>query len=297
MYILIISSLIGMAIGLIINTIFAYSNKLVLEKKLKGRLSDSDPFKLKGLTGMLFFIAIKLGNLFEKTQFKTLHNLSLSIENNLKILGKPYSTIKPYTFIGIQFLSIIGVTLFLYYIFDTLNILILLISGGLGIILPYSAIQEKVKAKHKAIFRQLPDVLDLLTLMVESGLDFNNALNKILDSEQGELIKEFSIVQQEIKLGKSRTEAFNDMAKRINYTPLNSVINSLTNAFSTGGSIAPILRTLSDQFRVERAQLAEKLAAQAPLKLMFPLVLFIFPTIFIIIFGPIVLFFISSGGF
>ncbi|MDO8734236.1 MAG: type II secretion system F family protein, partial [Elusimicrobiota bacterium] len=88
--------------------------------------------------------------------------------------------------------------------------------------------------------------------------------------------------------------ALNDMADRLSYLPLNTVINSLNLAFKTGGSIAPTLRVLSEQFRVERAQMAEKMAGEAPLKLMAPLILLIFPTIFIIIFGPIVLSFLGG---
>jgi tight adherence protein C len=105
------------------------------------------------------------------------------------------------------------------------------------------------------------------------------------------------LIAVEIELGKSRIEAFQAMSERLQYPSLNIVINSMITAIKTGGSIAPTLRALSDQFRTERFQLAEKLAAQAPTKLMFPLVIFIFPTIFIILFGPILLTFMQGGFF
>jgi tight adherence protein C len=137
--------------------------------------------------------------------------------------------------------------------------------------------------------------LDMLTLMIEAGLDFNSALAKVIESEKGPLIDEFAITQQEVRLGKSRSDAFLSMIERIKYVPLNTVINSISLAIKTGGSLAPTLRALSEQFRTERSQLAEKMAAEAPIKLMGPLAMLIFPTIFIILFGPILLSFMNNG--
>ncbi|MCB4790414.1 MAG: type II secretion system F family protein [Elusimicrobia bacterium] len=297
MYTLIISLLLGASFSILSFALIDYLSKFAFNKKMKERLHNLSDFNFKGLSGFMFYLADRIGENLKKFRIPLLQQMSKVIEESLEILGKPYSTIKPQTFIGIQILSGFGVFLFLLLVFEVYDILLLLIFLIMGFYLPLITVKEKVKAKHKAIFRQLPDTLDLLTLMVEAGLDFNNALNKIIESEKGELISELHLVQQEIKLGKSRDEAFKDMAKRLQYKPLSSVVSSLTNAFTLGGSLAPILKILADQFRVERTQLAEKMAGEAPLKLMFPLVLFIFPTIFIIIFGPIVLSFISSGGF
>jgi tight adherence protein C len=178
---------------------------------------------------------------------------------------------------------------------EVYNPLFLAILGAGGFLVPLSLLKERVKARHKAIFRQVPDVLDMITLMIEAGLDFNTALEKVLATEKGPLVDEFAAAQQEVKLGKSRSEAFSAMIERIKYPTLNTVINSISLALRTGGSLAPTLRSLASQFRVERSQLAEKMAAEAPVKLMGPLVLLIFPTIFIILFGPILLSFMSNG--
>lgn len=292
MQIILISILIGAIVMIVVNEIVAFVKNMQLEKRLKGQLIDAAEVQQKGLVGNIISISSKIGSFLEKSpMFK---QMSGNAKTNFLILGEPYNKIKPYTFTGIQFLSGISIIAIAVLILAFYDIITLLILGVFGFFLPQIIIKNKVKAKHKAIFRQLPDVLDLLTLMVEAGLDFGAALNKIIESEGGTLINEFFLMQQEIKLGKSRIAALNDMAERLNYLPLSTVINSLNLAFKTGGSIAPTLRVLSEQFRIERSQMAEKLAGEAPLKLMAPLILLIFPTIFIILFGPIVLSFLHG---
>lgn len=298
MYIFLISVLFGAAVFLVTQVLLVFVKNFEIQSKFSKKVEQTkNSLNLKGITGLFYFLSQKIGEFFKAKNIESLDKLTKETAIALIILGKPYSTISPYTFVGIQFFSALGMTVFLSFILATTNPALLIVFLAFGFLAPYLMIKEKVKAKHKAIFRQIPDVLDLLTLMIEAGLDFNAALNRIVAAEKGELIEEFSTVLQEIRLGKPRTEAYSDMAKRINYMPLNSVISSITNALNTGGSMGHILRTLSEQFRVERSQLAEKMAGEAPLKLMFPLVLFIFPTIFIVIFGPIILSFMTSGGF
>lgn len=294
MQIILISILICAIVIIITNEIIIFVKNMQLEKRLKGKLMDAAEVQQEGIGGNILSMASKIGEFLEKYNITVFTQMVENIKINLLILGEPYNKIKPYTFIGIQFLAGIGIIIFSILILAFYDVVTLLVLGVFGFFIPQMIVSSKVKAKHKAIFRQLPDVLDLLTLMVEAGLDFGAALNKIIESEEGPLIDEFFLSQQEIKLGKSRVAALNDMADRLNYLPLNTVINSLNLAFKTGGSIAPTLRVLSEQFRVERAQMAEKLAGEAPLKLMAPLILLIFPTIFIILFGPIVLSFLSG---
>jgi len=294
MQIIIISVLICAVVILAANAGLVFLRDMQLEKRLKGKLMDASEVQQEGIGGNILSVASNIGAFLEKYDIPVLKQMTEKTKINLSILGDPFSKIKPYSFIGIQLLSAIGVVIFSILILAFYDAITLLVLGVFGFFIPQMLVKSKVKAKHKAIFRQLPDVLDLLTLMVEAGLDFGAALNKIIESEQGPLIDEFFLSQQEIKLGKSRVAALNDMAERLSYLPLNTVINSLNLAFKTGGSIAPTLRILSEQFRVERSQMAEKMAGEAPLKLMAPLILLIFPTIFIIIFGPIVLSFLHG---
>ncbi|MFA5779237.1 MAG: type II secretion system F family protein [Elusimicrobiota bacterium] len=294
MQIILISVLVCAVVMLAANAGLVFLRDMQLEKRLKGKLMDAAEVQQEGIGGNILSVASNIGKFLEKSDVTVLKQMAENIKINLSILGDPFNKIQPHTFIGIQLLSAVGVVIFSILILAFYDAITLLVLGVFGFFLPQMIVKSKVKAKHKAIFRQLPDVLDLLTLMVEAGLDFGAALNKIIESEQGPLIDEFFLSQQEIKLGKSRVSALNDMAERLNYLPLNTVINSLNLAFKTGGSIAPTLRVLSEQFRVERAQMAEKMAGEAPLKLMAPLILLIFPTIFIIIFGPIVLSFLGG---
>lgn len=294
MQIFLIALLVGVVFTLVTLAAFNSLKDWELQKSLKGKVLDSAGMKRKGLTGNLFFLASKIGERLKRCRSSYLENTANRVHDSLGILGEPYSRIEPYTFIGIQVLCALGVIVVALIVLEMYNPLGLVLAGASGLFLPYAYIRQKVKDKHKAIFRQIPDVLDLLCLMMDAGLDFNTALNKILGSESGALVSELFLAQQEVKLGKPRPEAYADMAERLKYPPLNTVVNSINLALKTGGSITPALKALSEQFRTERAQLAEKLAAEAPLKLMAPLVLLIFPTIFIILFGPILLSFMGK---
>ena len=296
---LLISVLIGVACGIVIYQLMNFLKQMELEKKFKEKMDELNTgvgdLKAKGITGNLLFVAEKIGEYVKSRKIKKFDELATEIKTNLDILGDPSNKMDAFTFIGIQFLSSLGVIILCALLLDIYNIVLLAALGFGGFIIPLFLNRDKVKARHKTIFRQLPDVLDMLTLMIEAGLDFNSALGKIIESEKGPLINEFAITQQEVRLGKSRADAFLGMMERIKYTPLNTVINSISLAIRTGGSLAPTLRALSVQFRTERSQLAEKMAAEAPIKLMGPLVLLIFPTIFIILFGPILLSFMNNG--
>ncbi len=294
MIILTISLLAGGIAASVLYATFTVLGSLELERRFRERYNNARGVQKKGITGNLLFIASKLGAFVKNHPHKRMDALAAEIRFNLSILGEQYRGFDPHTFIGIQILAGLTAILLAIVLLDIYNVVLLAVAGVLGFAVPLFLIKDKVKARHKAIFRQLPDILDMLTLMVEAGLDFNAALNKVLQLEKGPLVDELSMAQQEVKLGKSREEALGTMSERVHYIPLNTVINSIILALKTGGSLAPALRSLSDQFRTERAQLAEKMAGEAPIKLMAPLVLLIFPTIFIILFGPVLLTFMNG---
>lgn len=142
--------------------------------------------------------------------------------------------------------------------------------------------------RHHSIERSLPFVLDLLTLSVESGLDFMTGIRRIIERREIDALSEELIYMfQQIQIGKTRKEGLRDMAKRINHLDMQAVVNALVQADELGTSIGSALRIQSDQMRLRRYQRAEKLANEAPVKMLFPLVLFIFPAVFIILLGPI----------
>lgn len=144
--------------------------------------------------------------------------------------------------------------------------------------------------RRRKIQKSLPFVLDLLTLSVEAGLDFISAMQRIVErSKLDALSEELVRVLREIQLGKTRRNALRDMSERVDQQDLRSVINALVQADELGVGIGSILRIQADQMRQRRFERAEKLANEAPVKMLFPLVAFIFPAVFIVLLGPIVL--------
>jgi len=165
-------------------------------------------------------------------------------------------------------------------------------TGGLlwFYVFPGLWLRRAVLQRHRSIQRAMPFVLDLLTLSVEAGLDFMNAMQRIVEKRKVDAVgEEFIRVLREIQLGKTRRNALKDMAERVDQSELRSVVNALVQADELGVGIATILRIQSDQMRQRRFERAEKLANEAPVKMLFPLVAFIFPSVFLVLLGPIIL--------
>jgi tight adherence protein C len=161
--------------------------------------------------------------------------------------------------------------------------------GGLGIIGligPKVWLDNRVRARQKAILKSLPDAFDLITTCVEAGLGLEAALAKVSEKIEGPFGEELMISLHDVSLGKLRREALKDLGERIGLSDLTTFINAVIQAESMGTSIAAVLRVQADQMRMKRRQRAEQQAHAAPIKMMFPLVLFIFPTMFIVILGP-----------
>jgi len=165
---------------------------------------------------------------------------------------------------------------------------------GLGWLLPDFYLSRKDAARRQEIERTLPDVLDLLTVSVEAGLGFDGALMKVVEKTKGVLSGEFSVMLQEIKMGRPRIEALRDMSRRADVDDLSTFTGSVILADQLGISIGNILRLQSEQIRIKRRQRAEEMAMKAPVKILIPMVLFIFPAIFIVLLGPAVMQIINS---
>lgn len=154
-----------------------------------------------------------------------------------------------------------------------------------------------IKRRQDDILRAMPFVVDLLALSTEAGLDFMGAMAKVVGkAKRSPLIDEMDVVLKDIKVGSSRAEALRAMAWRINMTEINSFIAVLVSADEMGASIGKILRQQSEQIRHERFMRAEKAGAQASQKVLFPMIMFIMPAIFLMVFGPFFLQFLSGGG-
>lgn len=171
------------------------------------------------------------------------------------------------------------------------------IGGILGFYLPLFWLNLKIRERKHEIEKALPDALDLLTISVEAGLGFDAAMVKVTEKWDNELAMAFARANAEIRLGKLRREALRDMANRADVQNLTNFIAAVIQADQLGVSLAKVLRIQSEQMRVRRRQRAEELAAQAPVKMMFPLVFLIFPSILIVLLGPAILIFMRGNAF
>ena len=159
----------------------------------------------------------------------------------------------------------------------------------LGLYYPNIWLNDQVNKRHFLITRALPYNIDLLTLSVEAGLDFTGAVGKVVEKgKTGPLRDEFAIMLQQMRMGKTREESLRGMSERVMLPNLSNFIAALIQADKMGTSLGKILRIQSTQMRIERTQRAEKLANEAPVKMLFPLIACIFPTVFLVLFGPIV---------
>ncbi len=160
---------------------------------------------------------------------------------------------------------------------------------GLGYFFPQLWLGSKISRRQDEILKALPDCLDLLTICVEAGLGFDAAMGKINEKWDNELAIGFGRVLQEVRLGKLRREALRDMSSRMDVSDVTSFVAAVLQAEQLGVSMGKILRIQSEQMRVRRRQRAEQKAHQAPIKMLFPMALFIFPTIWLVLMGPAVL--------
>ncbi len=270
---------------------FSQSSELVdLEK-----LEMSQPFTER----VILPIARKLGEIALRF---TPQNWLNSIARKLELAGSP-SRMDPSTFLSSQFMMAVGfglvVILLDVFVMKTTPIgqkfLLTLVAVALGFYLPQLNLSTKITARQKSIRKSLPDALDLLTICVEAGLGFDQAMVKVAQKWESPLSAAFGRVIQEIQLGKLRREALRDMAQNIDISEMTSFVAVVIQSEMLGVSMAKVLRIQADQMRVKRRQLAEEEAHKAPIKMLIPMVLLIFPSLMLILFTPAVLQVMSAG--
>lgn len=191
-------------------------------------------------------------------------------------------------FLALQFANIFtGFIIFLLFCYLGQTVMGM-IFGLLLAISPGMWLNGTIKKRHNEIMRALPNLLDLLTLSVEAGKDFISSLRDILTKRQHDALnEEFSRTFNEIQLGRKRSEALKELSLRVNHPDLSSVLNAIIQAEELGVSIGELLRIQGDMLRNKRFTLAEKLANEAPVKIILPIVIFIFPAVLLILIGPI----------
>lgn len=181
---------------------------------------------------------------------------------------------------------------FLLHVPFTIKMIICLVSFLGALMLPKYYLKLKIEKRSKRALKELPDTLDLITTSLEAGLGFDAALSKVVSKRKGVVSDEFKLALEEMRLGNTRKEALIGIRERLPVEELKTVISSIIQAEKLGIGLVSVLRVQTEDIREQRKQRAEEAAMKAPIKMLFPLVLFIFPTLFIILLGPVILEFI-----
>lgn len=294
--------IIGILVGAIILTVIGLRNpESDTDRALQARLEEfsksgempdlrelelSQPFTER----VLFPLARKLGEV--ATRF-TPQNAMNSIARKLELAGvtyriEPSMILAGQLFIGLLFAGIV----LLFTSLGNANwpasrvFILSLVFGILGFYFPQLWLSSKITRRQKEVRKAMPDALDLLTICVEAGLGFEAAMAKVADKWVSELSLGFARAIQEIQLGKVRREALRDMAERIDIPEMTSFVAAVIQSEQLGVSLAKVLRIQSDQMRVKRRQRAEEEAHKAPLKMLIPMSLLIFPSLVIVLMTP-----------
>ena len=223
-------------------------------------------------------------------------------EKRLALAGNP-GNLRVADWLGVKAVgavigAIIFILLFVVIGFMKLPIPLNFGMGLVGLLLGYTVpefwLGGRVRKRQHAILLQIPDALDLLTISVRAGLGFDAALGKVVEKLQGPLTEEFRRALAEVRVGKARREALRDIVPRTEVAPLTNFIGAIIQAEQLGVSISKVLQVQSEQLRIERRQRAEEQAAKAPIKMLFPLVGCIFPSLFIVILGPAIILIVQN---
>ena len=214
-----------------------------------------------------------------------------NLEKKIIMAGRPYG-LSAKNWFGIQTVATVSmpllILLLMLYAKADLGKTLLMVAavGAMGVMIPNLILNGKIRERQKSVLKTMPDVMDLLTVSVEAGLGFDSALSKVTEKMPGTLSEEFQVLLQEIKVGKSRKEAMYQMAERVGVPDFRSFISAIIQADQLGVSLGRVLRIQSEQIRVNRKQMIQEKAMKAPIKMLIPMIIFIFPVIFIVLLGP-----------
>jgi tight adherence protein C len=221
------------------------------------------------------------------------------VKRNIEMAGNP-GGMTPTMFVGVRItLALLGLVVGFYLtaLADLplpSRFMYTGIGFAVGFVLPGVWLGRKMKQRKTNILKAMPDALDLLSISVEAGLGFDLALQRVSDKWDNELSREFQRVVGDARLGMQRRDAMRMMADRCGVEDLSNFVQAIVQAEQLGVSIGRILKVQSEQMRVRRRQRAQELAQQAPVKMLFPMVFLIFPSILVVILGPAVPRLISS---
>lgn len=232
----------------------------------------------------------------------TPQNALQSTTHRLELAGNPRG-LDPTLFWASRFIVAIALGAVVMFVFSIggsgwpwiRKILIIAAVVAFGFYLPELLLTSRIQRRQKEIRKAMPDALDLLTICVEAGLGFDGAMDRVYKKWDTELSDEFGRVLREIQLGKLRRDALRDMADRMGVEEMTSFVAAVIQSEQLGVSMAKVLRIQSDQMRIRRRQQAEEEAHKAPIKMLIPMALLIFPSICIVLMTPAILMLMRSA--
>lgn len=281
-----IALLIGGAIFLIALSIWGIKSST---PSIYGRISIEETARVKKLKQENL-----LGRIFALSNWMI---QKLKIEESLsRSLYAAHAKFSPQEFFTIKLGFLVGLPIFAFFAIGN-KPHIVLIALAAGYLLPNIWLKRKTNNYKQTISRLLPESVDLLGLCIEAGLDFTSAVDWIVrKTKHTPVVEELSFVLEEIKWGKSRGQALKDMAKRLDLPEINSFTQILVQAERMGTPVVEVFSILSEDTRMQRYRRGERLALQAPIKMLIPLIFCVLPVIAIVIAGPILIQF-SQGSF
>jgi tight adherence protein C len=262
--------------------------RLQIIKEMEEKNADEDelqkPFFERMIQPAYRNLGTALGNL-------TPREIRQSIEKKISYAGNPgnmnfNSVISLQALLAVLFVFLAGLMIRFAGLAGQRAVLLLILALLSGAMLPVSMLNSRAAKRQKEIQKNLPDTLDLLLVSVEAGLGFDMALKRVTEQTPGVLSKEITRALEEMRLGKTREEALRGIVKRTGVPDLSSFISAVIQSEQLGSNIANTLRIQAGSMRQKRRQRAEEAAMKAPIKMLFPLVFFIFPTLFVVLLGP-----------
>ncbi|WP_421381599.1 type II secretion system F family protein [Bacillus salacetis] len=167
--------------------------------------------------------------------------------------------------------------------------------GFLGLRIPMFILGKRRTQRIAEINKEMPDFFDMVNLLIEAGMGLDGAISTVCQKKKGPLSEEFRIVLEDMKRGKTRREAFYDMRMRVPSDSLQSVMTTMIQADSLGVGMVKVIRNVTVRIREQRREAAREQAMKAPVKMLFPMVFFIFPSLFIVVLGPLVVKILTGG--
>jgi len=307
--ILLLVVIIGLAVALVVIGLREQEGGDPLSKRLAEYASRGEVVSLEEIElsqpfmeRVVYPAAKRFGDLAQRF---TPQNAIVETRRKLDQAGAP-RWLEPTVFLSSRIIFGLGLGALMIFAFSlsptasVFSLTSLLLIGGVtlaGFFLPNLLLERNIRRRQRQVLHAMPDALDLLTICVEAGLGFDAAMKKVTEKWDNELSAAFVRVLQEIQLGKLRREAMRDMSDRLGVPEMDSFVAAVIQSEQLGVSMARVLRVQSDAMRIKRRQRAEENAQRAPIKMLIPMVLLIFPTIVLILLGPAVLKIMSSGAF